>query len=114
MDSSVAGNTIQYVAETSDANSLLQVTGADATALGVSGNPLFMVTHYEYVKQNINGDSEYGNLPMAMSLATIDQNKTNGDLFVVEYDNIDMSAIKGLWISCAGSLSPWNTHLGSE
>jgi hypothetical protein len=27
--------------------------------------------------------------------------------------NIDMSGVRGLWIPCAGSLSPWNTHLGS-
>ena len=114
MDSSVPGNTIQYVSDTPDANSLMKIDGADAAALGVSGNPLFMVTHFEYVSANNNGDSEYGKLPMTMSLSTLDQDKTSGALSVVDYANIDMSGIKGLWIPCAGSLSPWNTHLGSE
>ncbi|MES9683783.1 alkaline phosphatase PhoX, partial [Gottfriedia acidiceleris] len=27
---------------------------------------------------------------------------------------IDFSGVNGLWIPCNGSLSPWNTHLGSE
>ncbi len=27
---------------------------------------------------------------------------------------IDFSAFGGIWTPCAGSLSPWNTHLGSE
>jgi len=114
LDSSVSGDTIQYVAETPDANSLMSIAGADATLLGVSGNPLFMVTHYEYINDDNSGAGQYGKLPMAMSLTTIDQDKANGALSVVDYKNIDMSGIKGLWIPCAGSLSPWNTHLGSE
>ena len=114
IDYSVPGNPSQYVTNTPDANSLLKVENADAAALGVNGNPLFMVTHFEYVSANNNGDSEYGQLPMTMGLTTIDQNKNSGELAVVDYSNIDMSAIKGLWIPCAGSLSPWNTHLGSE
>jgi len=51
---------------------------------------------------------------MTMSLSTLDQNRKNGELSLVNYQNIDMADIKGLWIPCAGSLSPWNTHLGSE
>ncbi|MDH5394103.1 MAG: hypothetical protein OEY11_13015 [Gammaproteobacteria bacterium] len=58
MDSSVAGNVSQYISETPDANSLLKIDGADAPALNVTGNPLFMVTHYEYVNKNNNDDSE--------------------------------------------------------
>lgn len=27
---------------------------------------------------------------------------------------VDWSALGGLWIPCAGSLSPWNTHIGGE
>ena len=114
MDTSVAGDHTQYVSDTPDSNSLMKIHGANAKALGVSGNPLFMVTHYEYVTANNNGDSEYGKLPMTMSLSTLDQDKHSGELSLVKYSNIDMADIKGLWIPCAGSLSPWNTHLGSE
>jgi secreted PhoX family phosphatase len=114
MDTSVEGASSQYVSDTPDANSLMKVNHVKAKKLGVKGNPLFMITHYEYVTENNAGDSEYGKLPMTMSLSTIDQNKKSGELSLVDYDNIDMAGIKGLWIPCAGSLSPWNTHLGSE
>lgn len=110
MDTSVSGNFTQYVSDTPDANSLMKIDHVKAKALGVKGNPLFMVTHYEYVTANNSGASEYGKLPMAMSLTTLDQNKQTGELSLVDYSNIDMAGIKGLWIPCAGSLSPWNTH----
>jgi secreted PhoX family phosphatase len=92
----------------------MAVAGADADALGVQGNPLFLVTHFEYVTANNNGDSEYGQVPMTMGLTTIDQDAATGALDVVRYRNIDFSSVNGLWIPCASSLSPWNTHLGSE
>lgn len=114
MDTSVPANPTQYVSDTPDANSLIKIKHTDADALGVEGNPLFMVTHYEYVTENNAGNSEYGKLPMTMSLSTLDQNKKSGELSLVKYKHIDMAGIRGLWIPCAGSLSPWNTHLGSE
>ncbi len=114
MDNSVPAVPTQFVSDDPDGQSLMQIAGADATALGVSGNPLFLVTHFEYVTADNSGTSAYGLLPMAMGLTTIDQNISTGELSAVDYSNIDMSAINGLWIPCAASLSPWNTHLGSE
>ncbi len=103
-----------YIAETPDANSLLQVSGAPATGKG--GNPLYLVTHFEYVwrDSSVPPKDIYGKAPMAMKLATIDQNKSSGALSVAALKNISMEGVRGLWIPCAGSLSPWNTHLGSE
>ena len=103
-----------FIANTPDANSLLRVEGAPATGKG--GNPLYLVTHFEYVStdSSVPPKDMYGKAPMAMKLSTLDQNKSNGDLNVVALRNIDMAGIRGLWIPCAGSLSPWNTHLGSE
>ncbi|MFO1421321.1 MAG: DUF839 domain-containing protein [Candidatus Competibacteraceae bacterium] len=103
-----------FVANTPDANSLIKVDGAPATGRG--GNPLYLVTHFEYVStdSSVPPKDMYGKAPMAMKLSTIDQNKSSGDLNVVALRNIDMAGIRGLWIPCAGSLSPWNTHLGSE
>lgn len=112
MDTSVAGITNPLISDAPDANSLLKVDGAAATGLG--GNPLFLLTHYEYQTADNSGTSRYGLLPMTMSLATLDQNKTDGSLRVAKMKKIDFSAVGGLWIPCAGSLSPWNTHLGSE
>lgn len=114
LDTSVPAAPTQYVSDTPDGQSLMKIDGANGAALGLSGNPLFLVTQYEYVTANNAGASEYGRLPMAMSLSTIDQDERTGTLSVADYENIDMAAINGLWIPCAASLSPWNTHLGSE
>ncbi len=114
IDNSVATKPTQFVSDAPDGQSLMQIAGADPVTLGVSGNPLFMVTHFEYVTSDNSGTSAYGVLPMAMGLSTIDQNTSTGELSVVNYQNIDMSGVDGLWIPCAGSISPWNTHLGSE
>lgn len=101
-----------FVADTPDGQSLFQLKGAPKTGKG--GHPLYLVTQYEYVTRDNAGNSTYGKLPMSMSLGTVDQNKLNGDLSVVKLRNIDMAGVGGLWIPCAASLSPWNTHLGSE
>lgn len=103
-----------FIANTPDANSLLKVEGAPATGKG--GNPLYLVTHFEYVStdSSVPPKDMYGKAPMVMKLSTIDQNQSSGELSVTALKNINMAGIHGLWIPCAGSLSPWNTHLGSE
>lgn len=104
---------VTYITETPDANSLLNpIAGATASPLG--GNPLHLVTQMEYQWLDSKGTDMYGKLPMTMKLAKIDQNKATGELSVYDVSNISMASVDGLWIPCAGSLSPWNTHLGSE
>ena len=39
---------------------------------------------------------------------------TDGKLTIVSTKPIDFSAVGGLWVPCAGSVTPWGTHLGSE
>ena len=68
-----------------------------------------MVNHYESLPSN-----EIGNMPETMMLNTVEQNKETGELTVTDMTPIDFSADGGIWTPCAGSLSPWNTHLGSE
>jgi secreted PhoX family phosphatase len=106
MDTTDPDHPIPYVSEDPDSNSLLSVKGAKPTGLG--GNPLSLVTHYEYIVR------AYGIVPASMSLTTIDQNKKTGELKPVTLKKIDFSGVGGLWIPCNGSLTPWNTHLGSE
>jgi secreted PhoX family phosphatase len=101
-----------HIAETPDANSLLEVPGANSA--DPQSRRLFMVTHFEYDWFDTTGKDQYGLQPMTMSLATVDQDKKTGKLRTVALKNIDLSSVGGLWIPCAGSLSPWNTHLGSE
>jgi hypothetical protein len=106
MDTTNPSQPIPYVSEDPDSNSLFSVPGAKSTGKG--GHPLSLVTHYEYINR------AYGIVPASMSLTTIDQNKKTGDLTPVTLKKIDFSGVGGLWIPCNGSLTPWNTHLGSE
>ena len=87
-----------YLSSAPDSNTLLKVNGK-----------LYMVNHYESLPSN-----EIGNMPETMMLNTVEQNKETGELTITDMTPIDFSADGGIWTPCAGSLSPWNTHLGSE
>ena len=96
------------VAETPDANSLLNIDGK-----------LFLVTHYEYDWILSDGSTAwtapgwYTRSPMSMTLSHISQG-SDGQLTATKVRPIDFSGVNGLWIPCFGSQTPWNTHLGSE
>lgn len=96
------------VAETPDANSLLNV-----------GGKLFLVTHYEYDWILSDGSvaytypNWYTRMPMSMTLSDISQ-ASDGKLTATKVRPIDFSQVNGIWIPCFGSQTPWNTHLGSE
>ena len=96
------------LAETPDANSLLNVDGN-----------LFLVSHLEYDWILSNGKKAnkakdwYSRMPMGMTLTSIEQNE-NGVLKATAQKPINFSSVNGLWIPCFGSQTPWNTHLGSE
>ncbi|WCN38898.1 PhoX family protein [Aneurinibacillus uraniidurans] len=112
MDNSVPGSQVPFVSDSPDSNSLMKIEGAAPTGKG--GNPLSLITHYEYITNDQSGQSAYGLVPASMSLSMIDQNKTNGELSVTGLKKVDFSSVDGLWIPCNGSLTPWNTHLSSE
>lgn len=102
-----------FFANSPDANTLLKVPGAPE-------NTFYLVTHYEYHPEGPNAEDGkppvnlYAQLPAVMNVATLKQDPWSGRLSVEKVANVDMSAIGGLWIPCAGSATPWNTHLGSE
>lgn len=73
----------------------------DFTSLLPVGGKLFNVSHFEA-------------RPGAMYLTELEQDSRTGKLTPVETRNIDFSEWGGLWVPCAGSVTPWNTHLGSE
>jgi uncharacterized protein len=87
-----------YISTSPDSNTVISVKGQ-----------LYMVNHYEAMPSNATG-----NMPKSMMLNTLKQNKMTGELTVTDTQPIDFSADGGIWTPCAGSLSPWNTHLGSE
>ncbi|MDD3598236.1 alkaline phosphatase PhoX, partial [Sulfuricurvum sp.] len=101
MDDSVTPN-VAFVSDTPDGQSVMQI-----------GNTIQMVSQFEYVTADGSGASRYGILPAMMNLSTLAQD-ANGNLSVSSIKNIDTSSVGGLWITCAASLTPWNTHLGSE
>lgn len=96
------------IAETPDANSLLNVSGK-----------LFLVSHLEYdwiLSNGVQGYKQegwYSRTPMNMLLTNIEQD-ASGKLKAVEQKPIDHSSVEGGWIFCFGSQTPWNTHLGGE
>ncbi|MCG6863085.1 MAG: DUF839 domain-containing protein [Chromatiaceae bacterium] len=62
---------------------------------------LYMVSHFEA-------------RPGAMYLTEMRQNRQNGSLYARRTRPLDFSGLKGGWVHCAGSVTPWGTHLGSE
>lgn len=61
---------------------------------------LYVVSHFE-------------NSPAAVYLTHVEQG-ADGMLKALDTMPIDFSADGGLWVPCAGSITPWGTHLGSE
>ena len=102
----------QFYSDCFDGTSLLKL--ASPTVAGISGNTVFAVTQFEYKTSNKAGTSMYGAMPAPIAVLTLDQSKTTGELTPKHYFNIPTTSVHGVWIPCAGSISPWNTHLSSE
>jgi hypothetical protein len=96
-------NNNPFVPQTPDANSLLSIGGIP-----------YLVTHWEYENNDSAGTNQYGKVPMTMTVAKLAQSATDGKMTVDSIKQVNFSGVNGLWIPCAGSRSPWNTHLGSE
>lgn len=63
-------------------------------------NQLYMVSHFE-------------DRPAAMYLTELKQTES-GDLIPERTRPLDFSHVNGGWVHCAGSVTPWGSHLGSE
>ncbi len=112
IDASVAGKERPFFSDCPDGTSLLKLDNPNVK--GVKGNPVFAVVQFEYTTRNQAQTSMYGLLPSPIAVLTLDQDPATGKLSLVRYHNVDTSGVKGLWITCGASLSPWNTHLSSE
>lgn len=73
----------------------------DFSSLLPVGDELFMVSQFE-------------DTPGAYYLTKLSQNLETGELSAVATRSLDLSGIRGGWVHCAGSVTPWTTHLGSE
>lgn len=113
IDASVPGSERQFFSDSPDGTSLLTVP--DAKVDGVKGKPVFAVVQFEYTTWAQDGKTDmYGKLPSPIAVLTLDQDQDTGKLSLVKYHNVDTSKVRGLWITCGASLSPWGTHLSSE
>ena len=72
-----------------------------ASLLTGDDGKLYMVSHFE-------------SRPGAMYLTELSQDSASGELSPVQTRNLDFSHVNGGWVHCAGSVTPWGTHLGSE
>lgn len=79
-----------HIHNSNDFSSLLQKDGQ-----------LFNISHFE-------------SIPGAIYITTLNQDPSTGVLTATDTRPIDLSATDGGWVHCAGSISPWNTHLASE
>jgi secreted PhoX family phosphatase len=62
---------------------------------------LFMLTHFEEI-------------PGTIYLSELAQESESGQLNVTRTRPLDLSEVRGGWNFCAGSTTPWQTHLGTE
>lgn len=82
-------------------NSKVIADSNDFTSLLKVGSKLFSVAQME-------------SQPGGMYLTEVSQNSSTGKLQALTTKAIDLSSINGIWNPCAGMVTPWNTHLGSE
>jgi secreted PhoX family phosphatase len=73
----------------------------DFSSLLPVGDKLYSVSHFE-------------SRPGAMYLSELKQDAATGQLSMISTRPIDFSSVGGLWVPCAGSVTPWGSHLGSE
>lgn len=102
----------QFFSDCPDGMTLIQLRGARARRDGC--HRIFAVVQFEYTSNDAARNDMYGKLPSPIAVLTLDQEQDTGRLGLVSYHNVDTSGVKGLWITCGASKSPWNTHLSSE
>jgi uncharacterized protein len=86
----IAEDGSEFVSSDQDFSSFLQ-----------TGSGLWMVTQFETT-------------PGGAYVTQLAQDAKTGLITAVDTWPVDFSGIGGLWIPCAGSITPWGTHLGSE
>ncbi|MCG6896880.1 MAG: DUF839 domain-containing protein [Thiocapsa sp.] len=96
-----AGATNDGATPSADDNNPFLSNDNDFNSLIPHGEKLFMVSHFE-------------SRPGGMYVSELDQDPEDGELTALWTRPIDFSAVRGGWVHCAGSVTPWNTHLGSE
>jgi secreted PhoX family phosphatase len=83
-----------------------------------AGVPIVTATHDNTTLHQIDGNffmvNSVESIPAAMFVTSLARDPATGALSATATHAVDMSPVDGLWYSCAGSKSPWGTHLASE
>jgi hypothetical protein len=78
-----------------------------------SPNPDFSSLHVR--NQTVYGLHQFESpSPAAFYSVEYTQNASTGALSPKKFTPVDFSAWGGLWVPCAGSMTPWGTHAGGE
>ena len=99
-----------------DGNTLISLKKKESSG----SHSLYLITHFENhswvenADRNIHPLNAKYDVPMTINLTNLQQNIKNGNLIPKSLQPVDASASEGFWFPCAASLTPWNTHLGSE
>jgi secreted PhoX family phosphatase len=82
-----------------------------------AGQPVVSPTHDNTSLFRVDGKlfmySTTESYPGGMYVTALNQD-ANGNLSAVSTKAVDTAPIDGLWYSCAGARTPWNTHMSSE
>lgn len=95
--------------------------------IDINGNPLLAEDGSSYISSDndfsslLPGEqdivymvSHFESRPGGLYLTEMRQNPLNGILTAERTRPLDLSDANGGWVHCAGSVTPWGTHLGSE
>jgi len=98
------GNPIFKINETTfERDSELEISNdQDFTSFLRIGDRLFSIAHFETPQ------------PAATYLVELGQDAETGELSILSFENMDWTGFEGIWHPCAGSVTPWETHMGSE
>lgn len=104
------------IAETPDGTTILDADGL-ATPAGESVKFHVVQWEYDWIMSdgtNLRKSDWYPRMPMSANVNRLAQDPETGRLRVISQDFVDFSAVGGLWIACAATRTPWNTHLLGE
>ena len=96
----IIGNNGEYIRQVDGSIRNSRDSGMDHNSLIEAHGKLWLVSQFE-------------SRPGGVYVTQLEQDG-DGLLYALKTRPVDFSEVKGGWVHCAGSNTPWNTHLGSE
>ena len=87
---------------------LLTETGAEVVSTATDFTSLLRVRGRTFSFTHLE------DTPGGVMFSELAQDPTTGELSMTSTAPVDLSSTGGIWIPCAGSVTPWQSHLGSE